>query len=288
MAHWFWIAGGGVLVVAVFVFVSACSPIVALNRIVVDDERYVVQSGIPYGPDARQKLDVYTPREMIEPARLVIFFYGGGWQGGKRQYYPFLAESLTGRGFVVVVADYRVYPEVRFPQFVEDAALAVRWVSDNAKGLHGNSSDIVLMGHSAGAHIASLLVTDDRYLDNAGVPMSDIRGFIGLAGPYAFDPLRSERYAPIFAGLTTAETMQPGSFVTGGEPPMLLLHGLDDSTVKVSNSRSLGDAVRQKGGQVNVVEYSNLGHVGLILAMAQPFARRGGVLDTISEFIAAR
>lgn len=288
MADWMWWAGGGLLILAVVVFLSACSPIVAFNRILVDDERYVVHNGIPYGPNPRQKLDVYTPREIIQPARVVVFFYGGSWQGGKRQYYPFVAESLTERGFIVVVADYRVYPDVRFPAFVEDAAQAVRWVSEHAEGLQGNPQQIYLMGHSAGAHIASLLVTDERYLEQAGVPMTHIQGFIGLAGPYAFDPLKYESIAPIFSNLSNPELMQPVSFVTGREPPMLLLHGLDDSAVKVVNTRVLADAVRQKGGQVHEVEYPDTGHIGLILAMAQPFARHGGVLDAVSAFIASR
>ena len=107
---------------------------------------------IPYGPFPRQKLDVYQPCHAKPDARVVIFIYGGEWQVGQKGDYRFAAEALTSRGFIAVVPDYRLYPNVTFPAFVDDAAKAVRWTHDNIARFGGDPSHLYLMGHSAGAH----------------------------------------------------------------------------------------------------------------------------------------
>src|ERR1043166_3822029 len=117
------------LLAALFGFLAAaCSPLAVLNA-AVPSRGYSVDVGIAYGTLARQRLDVYTPDAAAFPGpRPVVFFlYGGGWQSGERGHYKFVGEAFTSRGFVVVVPDYRVYPEVRYPAFVQDAAKAFAW-----------------------------------------------------------------------------------------------------------------------------------------------------------------
>lgn len=273
------------------VAVAGCSPIVALNQAWVPTEGYTQHRDLAYGTGTRQQLDVYVPGAAdaaVPPRPVVVFFYGGSWRNGERAFYQFVGEALASRGFVVVIPDYRLYPEARFPVFVEDGAAAVRWVRDRIGPFGGDPDDIVLMGHSAGAHIAALLATDRRYLQAAGVPHAGIRGVVGLAGPYAFDPSRYAITRPIFADVKEVTESQPLHFVTGGEPPMLLLHGAADTTVLPTNSRELADKLRQTGGEARVIEYPEVGHIGIILAFAKPFRAPDGVLDAVADFIATR
>jgi acetyl esterase/lipase len=151
---------------------------------------------IAYGPDPRHRLDIYTPAGATADAPVIVFFYGGTWMSGGRHEYLYIAATLTARGIVTVIPDYRLYPDVRFPAFLEDAASAVAWVQKHIAAYGGNARNVVLMGHSAGAHIAAMLTLDERYLDAANA--RPVQGMIGLAGPYDFLPLRRDDLKDLF------------------------------------------------------------------------------------------
>jgi acetyl esterase/lipase len=111
---------------------AGCSPLVVLNA-VAPGKGFSRQADVAYGPLSRQKLDVYVPDAAVAvPFPVVVFFYGGGWESGQRKDYRFVGAELATRGVMTIVADYRVYPEVVFPAFVEDGALAVKWALDHA------------------------------------------------------------------------------------------------------------------------------------------------------------
>ena len=263
---------------------GACSPLTVLNAAIPKDG-YVAHDGIAYGPEARQKLDVYTPVDGTRPASVVVFLYGGSWKRGDRANYRFIAEALTSRGHVTVIPDYRVYPDVRFPAFVEDSAVAVGWVREHIGAFGGDPDRIFLMGHSAGAHIAALLTLDERYLADVDVPGTAVRGMIGLAGPYAFDPLQYRSTRPVFVDTPDPDMARPITFVDGQKQPFLLLHGGDDTTVYPANSKELASRIRAAGGSARNLEYANLGHIGIVLALAKPFRGRAPVLEDASAFI---
>lgn len=271
-------------VAGLLLFLGACSPLTILNAAIPEDG-YVSHDGIAYGPETRQKLDVHIPVDATQPASVVIFFYGGSWKRGDRASYRFIAEALTSRGYVTVIPDYRVYPDVRFPAFVEDSAAAVGWVREHIEVFGGDPDRIFLMGHSAGAHIAALLTLDQRYFAEVDVPGTAVRGVIGLAGPYAFDPLQYRSTRPVFIDWPDPEATRPITFVDGQKLPFLLLHGKDDTTVYPVNSEALASRLRATGGSARTVEYTDLGHVGIVLAMAKPFRGRAPVLDDTSGFI---
>lgn len=278
----------GTIVLLAAALLGGCSPLVTLNRWLVPSDGYQFTGGLSYGPDPRQQLDVYVPAGLHQPAPVVVFFYGGSWRSGSRAYYRFVGEALTSRGFIAVVPDYRLYPDVQFPAFIEDGAQVVHWVQRQIHHYGGRTDRLFLMGHSAGAHIAALLATDPRYLAAHGLPRSTVRGLIGLAGPYAIDPQRYRITRAVFAGAADAASTQPVSFIDGREPPMLLLHGADDRTVYPVNSRLLAERVTARGGDARLIEYPDLGHIGIVLALAGPFREDGGVLDDASRFIAGR
>jgi acetyl esterase/lipase len=197
---------------------GACSPATLLNAFVPSDG-YVLQKDVAYGDAERQVMDIYRPEDgpvdRTDNAPVVVFFYGGSWKSGSRQSYRFMGEALARSGFVVAVPDYRFYPDVRFPDFFEDGARAVRWVSTHAREFGGDPGRIILMGHSAGAHIAALPAFDERYLARQGVPGASLRGLVGVAGPYAFDPLAYGSTKPIFSGLADTDQARPITFVGG-------------------------------------------------------------------------
>lgn len=216
---------------------------------------------------------------------VVVFFHGGGWDSGSKAQYRFVAEALSARGYVVVLPEYRRYPQARFPGFVEDAAQAVAWTRTRAAKFGGDPARLFLMGHSAGAHIAAMLNFDERFLSAAGVDPHSIKGFIGLAGPYDFLPLSSPTLEAIFAPAERYADSQPINFVDGDEPPSLVLHGLADLTVWPGNSQHLAAKIRERGGRVAEHYYEGVSHGGILAGLSVYYRERRPVLEEIGKFI---
>jgi acetyl esterase/lipase len=247
-----------------------------------------VDRSLAYGEGARRTLDVYRPHA-ADGAAVIVFFYGGSWRKGRKETYRFLGAALARHGFVTMVADYRVFPEVRHPGFIEDGALAVRWASDNAARYGGDPSRLFVMGHSAGAYIAAMLALDERWLDAvAPVPKQRIiAGLIGISGPYDFLPLRDGTLATIFGGANRLET-QPISYVSATAPPAFLATGARDRMVDPGNSHRLATRLNAAGGDARVATYPGIGHIMAIGAFMLPSALRklAPVLDDVEAFIA--
>ena len=263
---------------------AGCSPFVFLNAAAPGDG-FSRQADIAYGPLSRQKLDVYVPDAAARrPLPIVVFFYGGGWETGERKDYRFVGAALASRGVMTVVADYRVYPEVVFPAFVEDAALAVKWTLDHAGESGGDARHLFVMGHSAGAQIAAMLALNKQYLRSAGVNPRAVAGLIGLSGPYDFLPLKSATLKKIF-GDPAPRTTQPIDFVTAEAPPALLITGSDDTTVDPGNSRRLAAALKAAGRPVERREYPDIGHGRVVAGFSPALARGVPVTDDVVQFV---
>jgi acetyl esterase/lipase len=263
----------------------ACSPVKTLNALV-PASGYQLQADIAYGDLPRQKLDIYSPKQAVyaQPP-VVLFYYGGGWEEGNKADYKFVAEAFTSKGYVVVIPDYRVYPEVKFPAVMEDPAKAAQWVKKHIAQYGGNENKVFLAGHSAGAHLAVMMSLNPEYLAKVGATPADFLGTIGLAGPYDFLPLKSARLKEIFGPEAQRWQSQPIEFVTGNNAPMLLLVGLKDGTVWKHNTFNLAAKVRSKGGPVEVVEYPSYGHVDMVAKLAKPLRGNGELLKPILNFI---
>ncbi len=238
---------------------------------------------VAYGQDGRQHLDVYAPKKAHD-LPIVVFFYGGSWSMGRKSQYAFVGAALAARGYVTVIPDYRLYPEVRFPQFIEDGAKAVAWVERHAREIGGDPDRIVLMGHSAGAHIAALLALDEVYLERAGVKRSSIRGLVGLSGPYALVP-DTDTLNAIFTRPYTAEDWQPVRFATANSPPTLLLHGTADKVVYVTHTEKLRDALLAQGAHVETHLYPGKGHADTIASFTVIARFRTPALEQTVDFL---
>lgn len=264
---------------------GACSPVAVLNALA-PREGVRETTGLAYAAGERHGIDVYAP-EGADGAPIVVFLYGGSWESGDRGMYRFLGASLASAGVVCMVPDYRVWPEVGFPGFVQDAAQAVGWARRNAAS-HGGAADrVVLMGHSAGAHIATLLALDGGYLAAEGLrPASALRGVVGLAGPYDFLPLRSRTLQAIFGPESAWPASQPVNHVAPGVPPMFLATGDADSTVLPRNTESLAARLRAADNPVRTLTYAGIGHREILGAFAPGLRFLATVRQDVLRFVA--
>lgn len=241
---------------------------------------------LAYGPHARHRLDVYVPETVpAGGAPVIVFWHGGGWIDGDRARYRFVGATLAEAGYVAVLPDYRLYPEVRFPVFVEDAALALKWAHDNAARFGGNPAQLFVMGHSAGAHQAALLALDPRYLEAIGGQQRWIRGLIGLSGPYALVP-DTDLLLRVFAPPGTPADWQAVAHVNANAPPALLAHGEQDGIVWIRHSEALATAMRAAGVDVTLRRYARRNHADTVAALSVPARGRAPVLADIKAFVA--
>lgn len=244
---------------------SACSPITLLN-LAIPRAGYHVERDLAYGGDPRQKLDLYIPDHLAGKAPVILFFYGGSWQSGSKKDYLAFGQAFASKGIIVAVADYRLYPQVRYPAFVEDGARAFAFVHDHARQYGGDPRRIFVTGHSAGAYIAAMLAVDETYLRGAGADPGWIAGVIGIAGPYDFLPLTDKDLITIFGGADRIDT-QPVHYIDGKRPPMFLAAGTDDTVVDPRNTIRLADRLRTFSSPVEEKFYPHVGHVGIILSL---------------------
>lgn len=242
--------------------------------------------GIAYGPDERQKLDVYVPVDAAEkPYPVLLFFHGGAWRDGEREGYGFLGRAFAARGIVTVVADYRKAPKVRFPAFVEDAASAIAWVQKNIGQYLGDADRMYLMGHSAGAHIAMMAALDPQWLAAKNLDSTSIKGVIGLAGPYDFLPLTTDSSKIALGQWPDLDETQPINYARADAPPLLLLTGDTDTVVKPRNSKVLAARMAELGGMARLKIYPKVDHADIIMAIARPFRSKAPVLSDSIAFI---
>jgi len=262
-----------------------CSPFSAVN-LLVPRSGYTVHRNLAFGTDPRQRLDIYVPRGLKVSAPVLLFFYGGSWQTGNRTDYLAFGQAFASAGIVTVVADYRLYPAVKYPAFVEDAARALAWLHAHAGEYSGDPGRIFISGHSAGAYNAVMLGAEPKFIKAQGGSLDWIRGVIGIAGPYDFLPMQDPEYVDMFHGRNNLDSM-PVSHVNGGRPPMLLVTGEDDTTVYPRNTASMAAKLRVFSSPVREVQYSGTGHVGIILSLVPGFRGMTNLRQDMLEFIRA-
>ena len=264
---------------------SACSPLSLVNA-VSPAGGAIASTALAYAPGERHMLDVYRPPGGAQKAPVIVFFYGGNWVSGDRADYAFVGRALAARGFVVVVPDYRLYPQVRYPDFLDDAAGAVAWTHREIAAHGGDPERIFLMGHSAGAYNAAMLALDARWLGKQGDRPSMLRGWIGLAGPYDFLPIQNPTTRPVFHYPDTPRDSQPLNYASAASPPALLIAPREDKVVNPARNTG-GMAARLRGKQVPVREfyYDGVGHATLVASLSTSLKRLAPTLDAVDDFV---
>lgn len=235
---------------------------------------------IAYGAAPRQKLDLYVPRGGAENRPVLVFFYGGNWDSGDKRDYAFAGRAFAELGYVTVLPDYTHSHERPYPAFMEDAGAALAWIAAHSADYGGDPARIAVAGHSAGAYIAATLALDPRW-GATGL----IRAAIGLAGPYDFLPFDSPVTERTFGGAADLEATQPVNHVRADAPPLLLITGDADTTVRPRHSEALAARAREAGGKGELILYPGIGHTGPLKAIARPFRRHAPVLRDIAGFL---
>jgi acetyl esterase/lipase len=247
---------------------------------------YNRHANIAYGPEPEQRLDVYVPESAaVNPRPVVLFWHGGRWRYGDKADYRFVGAALAESGYLTLVANYRHYPQVKMPGFMQDAAQAALWAAAHANEYGGDREHLYLMGHSAGAHLAVLVTLDRRYFAAAGHSAPTIAGVIGLSGPYDFLPLLEPDVQDMFGPPRLYPESQPINFVRPDAPPMLLVHGLKDETVRPKNSINLAAALRALGAPATLKLYPKLSHTDPVAALTALLRGRAPTLADIRAFV---
>ena len=238
-----------------------------------------------FGAGKRRRLDVYVPTVAAERAPVLVFFYGGSWQSGAKDDYAFVGHALAAQGFVTVLPDYRLYPEAKFPDFLEDGAAALAWVRDNIAEYGGDPKRIVLAGHSAGAYNAVMLGLDPRYVTAAGVDPKAIKAVAGLSGPYDFLPLDQDTTIKVFGQAPDLAQTQPMTFAGPLSPPTFLATGEADTTVRPRHTVALAAKLRAAHVSVQERVYPGLDHKDTLLALSVTFRSKAPELAEMAAFL---
>lgn len=265
---------------------SACSATGTLNALTPAGAE--VRTGVAYGDLPRQKLDIYTPHGAAPASGwpVVVFFYGGSWNTGERADYHFVGQAMASRGILTLVADYRLYPQVRYPDFLIDSAHALDWGLRNASRLGGDTKRVFVMGHSAGGYNAAMLALDPRWLKAVGHQPSELAGWIGLAGPYDLFPTRNPDVQPVFFHPNYPPDSEPIDFIRADAPRTFVAAPAHDELVNPERStQQLARRLAAAGAGVVVKTYENASHVSLIGAFAWPLRFIAPVLDDVEAFI---
>jgi acetyl esterase/lipase len=285
------------LLAAALALLTGCSPTAVLNTLV-SRSSYRSEPDLPYGAGPRHRLDVYHPvRTASQPSAapgadaarppIVVFFYGGNWSSGERADYRFVGESLASAGALTVIPDYRLTPEVRYPDFLHDSAAALAWVFEHAEALGGDPQRVYVMGHSAGAYNAAMLALDARWTSTPADPgRPPLAGFIGIAGPYDFLPIGLPDTQFAFRWPDTPRDTQPVEHVSARAPRTLLIAALKDDLVDPTrNTVRLGERLLAVGAPVTVRLLDSVNHVTVIAAMANPLTFLAPVRGEVLRFV---
>jgi len=244
------------MMIVLFVFGTfgfvACAPVTFLNTIT-PSSSYKLDKGVSYGSENRQSLDIYQPDTPLKHAPVIVFIYGGSWDSGNKGMYKFVAQNFAENGYTTVVPDYRLYPEVKYPSFLQDTAAAIAEVSKRYP-----DTPQILIGHSAGAYNVVLTSVDHSYLEAENVnACTTIAGTIGLAGPYGDPQLKAEPLITIFPDRHGAKDA-PINHIDGPKPPLFLAIGSADETVAAQHGTTLAERINARGGKVINEVYPDL------------------------------
>ncbi len=262
---------------------AACNTLTIFNTVTPKDEAVRVARDMPFGDDPRQKLDIYAPKGGSKNLPVLVFFYGGGWNSGSKADYVWMGHSLAALGYLVIIPDYRLVPQVLYPVFLEDNALAVKYVMAHA-GVHGGDiKRLGVIGHSAGGYAAAMMALDPRYL---GAP-SPIKACVGIDGPYDFYPFDVPASKDTFGQWPRPEETQPINYSRKLETKFLLMQSRADTVVGVHNAVNLDARLKAAGSDVTLKLYDGLSHQDTAAVFSVPFRKKAALRGDAAAWLKA-
>lgn len=254
-----------------------------------------IRKDIPFGEHAKLKYDLYLPNQAsrdFSSTPVIVFFYGGSWNRGDKSEYEFVGRRLASLGYITAVPNYRLYPEVRYPDFLEDGAQSISHLTNELSRPEYSAlkpaRQFILMGHSAGAYNAAMLALDNRWLQQKGLSVEQhIKGLIGMAGAYNIYPIGDTDVQPVFHHPNYPATSQPIEFAKQPRlPSSLLLTPETDTIVSIErNSHALHQALQSGGNPSLLHSVSGTDHVTLIGTLSPLLFFKGSTADPIKAFI---
>jgi acetyl esterase/lipase len=218
-----------------------------------------------YGSDAFQGLIVHPAAQPT--GAVLLFFHGGGWTHGYKEWMSMMAGALNQRGITLVTAGYRLAPENLFPAGLKDCEAALNWVADRHDDFGGASDRMFVGGHSAGGHYASLLAVGAR---TQGQPA--IAGCLPISGVYQFGPGSGLNTRPRFLGPENVNMDRQASPLLAdlkGAPPFFISYGERDFPHLKEQALRMADALRAATVPVDVVELQDCDHLQASYAAAE-------------------
>ncbi len=251
----------------------------ALINAITPSKSFTVEKDIVYGDHDRHRFDFYEAANGDDAKPLLVFVHGGGWTRGDKKMYKFVAEGLTSEGYDVALPNYRFFPEVKFPAFLDDTANAIAAVHKK----HPNRY-MVLIGHSAGAYNALMMGFRPGHLDKAGISMChSVKGIVSLASPTGGLPAEKEPTISIFPDRFSGND---GALQLADRelPPILLINGEADTSVRPENASILGQALAGRD-VANVNIYPDTNHVDVVKQFSRHFDHQGTTKADVLAFI---
>ncbi len=233
----------------------------------------------PYSEDPLQRLDIHHLKTPEKKKRPVIFYiHGGGWTNEDKSNTRFVAHDWIKNGYTVVSINYRLSPNVTHPSIIEDCAKALKWVQENIHDYGGDPNRICVVGHSAGGHLAALLVTGAKWHKKYDIDINKVKCWIPISGIHDFNlpensmpPMLNAAIIAMLGGDDNKVECSPVSHITGKEPPCLILHGGDDWLIPKTNSIELHEKlVEKKAKDVRLCIVKGYAHCNMILGFEKP------------------
>ncbi|MBI1731099.1 alpha/beta hydrolase [Candidatus Acetothermia bacterium] len=229
-------------------------------------------------------MDVYYPETANGPVPVAVYVHGGGWHSGSKDGGSGIEDlnEIRAHGYLVVSINYRLAPQYLFPAMIEDVKCAVRHLRANASTYGLNSDKIGVWGTSAGGHLVELLGTSDAGSGFEGTggyagvssrvqAVVDMFGVADLPSIYNLQPdIISQAFGAHSASDPILVLASPDHWISSDDPPFLLLHGEDDTTVPVEQSKLFYQQLQSAGVESELVIVKNAGH---------GFSRVGGPID---------
>jgi acetyl esterase/lipase len=244
-----------------------------------------------YGPADKQQVDVVRP-DGARGLPVLVFLHGGVWQFGDRRDFANVGPAFAGRGFVVVNASYRLAPAARWPAQIEDAAAIVALVKQRATSWGGDPARIALVGHSAGAQLAMVLLYDHRWLAARKLAPTDIKAVVNVSGVFdlrapldeAQDDGGFARFvAPVFGNdVDVLRQASPIDIARKTGTPLLFITGPDDYAAMQEQTQAMARRIALLGEKAPIVVVKGRSHFELIAGIGAPGDR---TTDAIAAFL---
>lgn len=273
---------------------GGCSAVQVINSIS-QIHSATVQENIAFDTNPRLTMDLYLPSlsslQTQAKTPVIVFFYGGSWNRGEKSEYEFVGRRLASMGYIAAIPNYRVYPEAKYPQFLEDGAKAsakvLQLMASPEYKAYKPDNQLIMMGHSAGAYNAAMLAMDDRWLGRENlIRQESIKGLIGLAGAYNIYPICVQEVRPVFDHPNYPSNSQPIDYVSTSRVPTLLLTPEEDELVSTKkNSLSLHQALLNNKTPSQVVAVKGTDHITVLGTLSPILFFKGDSLSPIQNFV---